>query len=315
VKIGLYSITYLGVWYKGGALSLIDFIKQAKRLGYSGVEIDGKRPHGNPMDLSPRARKEIKEIAAGEGMDMVGVAGNNDFCSPIPEHREAQLLMVREQIKLAADLGAPVVRLFVSWPGITYAHGIAQYDIAGQYWAARTQFATRYEMWDWARECFREAAHIAESEGVTLGLQNHHPIIRDYRDVLDMIKEVNSPAFKACLDVPCEDNQDDAWVRKAVQDVGDLQVLCHFNGEWERNAEGKVVQRDIPYYRRGLVNYPVFINELKKVGYKGYHTFEFCHQALNDKLEIQDRAFVDEQAALALEYLRDIMQAEGVYEE
>ena len=42
-KLGLYSITYLGIWYKGGALSLVDFIKQAKKLGYSGVEIDGKR--------------------------------------------------------------------------------------------------------------------------------------------------------------------------------------------------------------------------------------------------------------------------------
>lgn len=314
MKIGLYSITYLGVWYTGGALSVIDFIKQAKKLGYSGVEIDGKRPHGNPMDISPKARKEIKEITAGEGLDMVGVASNNDFTSPIPEHRECQLLMVREQIKLCRDLGGSVVRLFFGWPGITFAKGIAQYDHASQFWHDRTKYATRHEMWDWARDCFKEAARIAEDEGVTLGLQNHHPIVRDYRDVLDMIAQVGSPALKACLDVPCEDNQDEAWVRKAVQDTGDLQVLCHFNGEWERDASGKVVQRDIPFYRRGMVNYPVFVNELKKIGYRGYHTFEFCHQAFNDKLEPQGQDYIDEQAALALEYLRDIMIAEGVYE-
>jgi len=28
---------------------------------------------------------------------------------------------------------------------------------------------------------------------VTLALQNHHPVIRDHKDVLRMVKEVNSP--------------------------------------------------------------------------------------------------------------------------
>ena len=55
MKIGLYSITYLGVWYRGRALTLEELIDRARRFGYDGVEIDGKRPHGNPVDLlSPR---------------------------------------------------------------------------------------------------------------------------------------------------------------------------------------------------------------------------------------------------------------------
>lgn len=55
VKIGLYSITYGGVWYRGDALTTEQVIERAARFGYQGVEIDGKRPHGNPLDL-PRAR-------------------------------------------------------------------------------------------------------------------------------------------------------------------------------------------------------------------------------------------------------------------
>jgi sugar phosphate isomerase/epimerase len=50
MKLGLYSITYLGMWYRGEALSLADLIKRARQFGYDGVEIDGKRPHGNPLD-------------------------------------------------------------------------------------------------------------------------------------------------------------------------------------------------------------------------------------------------------------------------
>ena len=119
MKIGLYSITYLGIWYRGPALTIKEFISQARRLGYDGVEIDGKRPHGNPMDLDERARAEIRDHLAREGMTLAAIAGNNDFSSPVPEQRECQLLMVREQIRLARDLGAPVVRLFAAWPGVT----------------------------------------------------------------------------------------------------------------------------------------------------------------------------------------------------
>ena len=50
MKLGLYSITYLGLWYRGEALPLPQMITRAKKYGYDGIEIDGKRPHGNPLD-------------------------------------------------------------------------------------------------------------------------------------------------------------------------------------------------------------------------------------------------------------------------
>jgi hypothetical protein len=51
VKPGLYSITYLGVWYRGDALTLEQIIGRAKQYGYQGIEVDGKRPHGDPLDM------------------------------------------------------------------------------------------------------------------------------------------------------------------------------------------------------------------------------------------------------------------------
>ena len=41
MKLGLYSITYLGLWYRGEALSLAEMIGRAKMYGYDGIEIDG----------------------------------------------------------------------------------------------------------------------------------------------------------------------------------------------------------------------------------------------------------------------------------
>lgn len=119
MKVGLYSVTYLGIWYQGGALEVAELFAKAREMGYSGVELDGKRPHANPMDLDAKARAELKRVSLGEGTEICAVAANNDFTSPVSEHLECQLLMARELVRLAADLGAPVVRLFAAWPGVT----------------------------------------------------------------------------------------------------------------------------------------------------------------------------------------------------
>lgn len=62
MKLGLYSITYSGTWYKGEFLSIKEMIRKAKALGYEGIEIDLKRPHGFPLDLDEKARTEIREF-------------------------------------------------------------------------------------------------------------------------------------------------------------------------------------------------------------------------------------------------------------
>src|SRR5258708_36308167 len=106
VKFGLYSITYGGVWYRGDALTTEQVIDRAAKFGYHGVEIDGKRPHGNPLDLSKARCQELRQRAAGQGIEIYAVAANNDFSSPVPEHRESQLVYTRELMRMTADLGA-----------------------------------------------------------------------------------------------------------------------------------------------------------------------------------------------------------------
>ena len=89
MKVGLYSITYLGIWYRGEGLPMEEVIKRAKKYGYDGVEFDGKRPHANPLDLPRERCRELRRMAEGEGIEIYGVAANNDFASPVPEHRES----------------------------------------------------------------------------------------------------------------------------------------------------------------------------------------------------------------------------------
>lgn len=312
MKVGLYSITYMGVWYDGPGLSLPEVVKRAAALGFDGIEIGGKRPHGNPGDLSPDERAALKQLCAREGIEIAAVASYNDFSSAIMEHRECQLLMVREQIKLARDVGAPVVRLFFAWPGVTELDGAVTYDTARQLWDLQSRFFPRIQLWNNVKRSLKEVAQYAQDTGVTLALQNHVPLLRHYRDLLDMIREVDSPALKACLDVPILERQDDEYVRQAARETGSLEAHSHFGGQYERGPDGAVRQQQ---YRFGepLANYPVFVQAVRDIGYQGYFCFEFCHPALSDRHEPLGIDYIDDQARMALEYLRGLMQQYGVH--
>src|SRR6478735_8653566 len=170
MKIGLYSITYLGLWYRGEALTLPQMISRAKQYGYDGIEIDGKRPHGNPLDWPTARCRDLRARADGEGIDIYAVAANNDFSNPVPEVRESQICMMRDLIRMTADLGAPTLRVFLAWWGIT-----------------RHRKFSEEEIWGWCREALTECAGYAKDMGVTLALQNHKPLIKDHCDVLRMV--------------------------------------------------------------------------------------------------------------------------------
>jgi sugar phosphate isomerase/epimerase len=311
MKIGLYNISYAGVWYKGPALGFEQFVKRAKDFGYTGIELDGKRPAGNPMDLDKPARDKMRSILERSGMEIPCVAANNDFSSPIPEHRECQLLMVRETARLAADLGAKVVRLFAAWPGIVMHEGVATYDLVrGDFYTFERQFpyATRLDRWNFVKDCLKEAAAFGEEFGVVMALQNHAPLIRSWKDCYSLVKEVNSPWLKMCLDLPNmhDFSQRDA-VRQAALATGLLQAHTHFGGEFYRDAEGRV-QPKIMNYGQPVPDYGYFLQLMKEIGYDGYICFELCHPVLNEAHEPQGMEYVDEQVQLAQEYMTNLFK-------
>ena len=239
VKVGLYSIAYLGVWYRGSALTLEQVIQRAKQYGYDGVEVDGKRPHGNPLDWPKGRCQDLLRYAHDRGVFVYAVAANNDFSSPIPEHRECQLVYVRDLIRMTADLGAKVLRVFLAWPGVTLLpQGGGRYDLAKAVWQKTHEEFSPEETWAWCREGLLESARYAGEHGVALALQNHAPVIADYRDVLRMVDQVASPHLKVCFDARLEHGMDAEAIRNAVVEVGPRQVLSHYGGEYKPSAGG-----------------------------------------------------------------------------
>ena len=303
LKVGLYTITYLGVWYRGEPLTLEQCLDRAKEYGYQGVEIDGKRPHGSPLDMPRKRCQELRKKAEQKGLDIYAVSANNDFSSPIAEYRECQVVYLRELIRMTADLGARPLRVFLGWPGVTKHPQVGRYDIARRIWQEAHKDFTEEETWAWCRRGLQEAARYAGEHGVTLALQNHVPVIRDHQDVLRMVREVASPHLKACLDAPILPKKDPAYVRQAALDVGALQVLSHFGGDYEeRNADGSVPGPDF---------YLPFVRAMLEIGYRGYLGYELCHPLPVRNGQTVGIEYVDTSARLAAEFMRGVIaQAE-----
>jgi sugar phosphate isomerase/epimerase len=303
VKVGLYSITFLGLWYRGQELTLEQVIQKAREYGYDGVEIDGKRPHGNPADWPAKRCQQLRSVAEGEGIEIYGVAGNNDFSSPVCEQRESQIVYMRELIRMAADMGAATVRVFLAWPGVTKHPQLGSYTTARKIWEHTHSLTTSADDWSRCRDALAECARCAGDHGVMLALQNHAPIVTSYKDVLRMIQQVGSPHLKACIDLPLLTDKSRDGILAAVNETGKLEVLSHFGGEFERTADGTVVND------HENEAYPHFLRGLKQIGYAGYMGYELCHPLPVVDGQTVGVEFAEKNARLAAEFLRGLLKS------
>jgi sugar phosphate isomerase/epimerase len=311
VKIGLYSITYRGVWYRGEAVDIFSLVRLAKQQGWEGLELDAERPHAAPMDLSADDRKRLRDLAGELGIELCAVSPNCDLSSPVPVQRQAMICYVRECIQLAHDLGSPICKIFAAWRGITLHDGLATYNDTYSY--------NQYEFWKGDRrgfvvESMRELCQVAGDYGIVLAMQNHGPdIVNRYQDVLSLIEEVGSPVFKACMDINIEPEADSpAHAREMAAASGALQVHSHMNGEFARRPDGSVDLVAGGYFDKQFwgrqVAYPAYIDALVSSGYQGYMDWEFCHPGL-DNGRAAGIEYVHNQTRMAFEYLSAVRAA------
>ena len=248
-------------------------------------------------------------MADSEGIEIHGVAANNDFSNPVPEQRESQLIYVRDLIRATADLGVKTLRVFAAWPGLTMTAEGARYTKARQVWRDAHLEILPEQTWALCRDGLVEASRWAGDAGVTLALQNHAPVTNNPADMLRMIRDVDSPHVKACLDAPLAAKQGVTSMQDAAREVAGLQVLTHFGGEYQRAADGSIL---------GLVRNPDetltpedyyldFALGMQEIGYEGYTGYELCHPIPPVDGKPVGLDFADLNARLAAEYMRGVL--------
>jgi hypothetical protein len=105
-----------------------------------------------------------------------------------------------------------------------------------------------------------------------------------------------------------------AAIQAAAREVGPLQVLSHFGGEFERRMDGTIRGFDIfDGVNRGDTNqyYREFVRAMHAIGYQGYMSYELCHPLPVVEGQTVDIAYAHGQAQLAAEFMRDLIESES----
>lgn len=265
----LFSVSYAGYWGQH-RLSLVEFIRKAAALGYSAVEISGKRPHLSPLDFADDdSLAEVCAAARQAGIEIATIAGYTDFtagrtAAEVP-FVEMQLAYVKRLAQMAAALGAKVVRVFSG-----YSREIAEYQ----------------NDWNKCVKALAEAAALAADYGVALGLQNHHDVALSVEGFEMLLDEVDHANLRAMFD---------PWSVALIG--GDLyQSARQFAPRMVQTTLADYVRIERYAYEPSLINYRrldppavravplgegfidfrAFFAGLKEGGFDGYVAYEIC---------------------------------------
>ena len=158
-------------------MTLLDFIDFCAEQNLDGTELTS---YYFPAEVTADYLRQVKEKTFRLGLDISGTAIGNDFCKPAGKPLDTEQAMTRKWIDYAAELGAPVIRIF-----------------AGNVPAGDTEAAAL----DRCVAAIDEAVAYAATKSVVLALENHGGITSTPEQLLAIVKRVApSPSFGVNLD-------------------------------------------------------------------------------------------------------------------
>lgn len=263
----LFSVSYAGLWGQA-ALSLPDFIAQARTLGFPSVMLMGKRPHLSPLDATPEWIHTLKQQLqkAHVKCDIIGAYTHLGIrtAGEIPT-LEFQIAYVDSLARIAAQLGASVVRIFTA------------YESEGQDLQA---------LWNETVKTIREMGDRAAPHGVTLAIQNHHDLALHTEALLELLADIDRPNVKLGFDAwspalrgeDLYDSAKSAAPHAVITTNADyIRVPRHrYRPElvnYERLQPDWV--RAVPF-GTGFIDYPAFFKGLCDGGFNGLAVYEMC---------------------------------------
>jgi len=223
---------------KSGTMTLFDLIDFCADQELDGVELTS---YYFPNPLTSDYLMQIKEHTFRLGLEVSGTAIGNNFCLTPGPARDAQLKLCRDWVDFAAEMGAPVIRIFAGNIG------------TGQ---------LEEQALDLCVQGIEESLQHAAKKGVALALENHGGITATPKQLLAIVKRVSpSPWFGVNFDSGNFHTEDP---------YGDLEKIAPY----AINAQVKASMK-----RKGQPDQPAdyarIIQILKQAGYRGYVALEF----------------------------------------
>ena len=267
MKLSLFSVSYAGFWGQE-RLGLPEFISRASQFGYDAVMLAGKRPHLSPLDADPDRLDSIRTLLQQAGIECGVVAGYTDLspiaASEVP-YLEMQIAYVESLARIAAGIGASVVRIFSAYE----ADGHAPHAIF------HAMIPVLQEM------CDRSAAH-----DITLAVQNHHDLGVNSDVLLELVSEVDRPNCRVGYDAwsPALCGED---LYEAAKKMAPHAAITT-NADYVRLPRFRYRPALVNYERirpdwvravkfgEGFIDYKGFFQGLRDGGFDGIANYEMC---------------------------------------
>lgn len=223
---------------KEGSMTLLDFIDFCAEQDLDGTELTS---YYFPAEVTPEYLRQVREKCFRLGLDVSGTAIGNDFCKPAGDALDAEKVMTRRWIDYAAELGAPVIRIF-----------------AGNVPKGDTEAAAL----DRCVAAIDEAVSYAATKGVVLALENHGGVTSTPEQLLGIVKRVApSPYFGVNFD---------SGNFRTPDPYASLEMIAPY----AMNAQVKVTISPEGGSKQEA-DFARIIEMLKKVGYRGYVVLEY----------------------------------------
>jgi sugar phosphate isomerase/epimerase len=184
--------------------------------------------------------KRYQRRAFLNGLDISGTAIGNTFTYPPGALLRKEVDDARKWIERAADMGAPVIRIF----------------------AGDLEKGTKVDdARKWCIDAIQECCQFAGEHGVILALENHGGIVSTPAETLAIVKAVQSDWFGVNLDTGNFSGPDP---------YGELEQVAPYAVTVQVKTEISV--KGGP---RQQADFARIIDLLKKVGYRGYVALEY----------------------------------------
>ena len=166
-----------------GRMTLDEVLTFCAGVGFDAVDPTAYYFPGYPALPDDSYVYQIRRNAFRLGLDISGTGVRNDFTLPDPVRRQAEVELVKKWVGFAAQLGAPVLRVFAGLgKELTPAH-------------------TREVVTGWLVDALRACTDYASQRGVMIVLQNHADYVQTADQVLDIVRRVKSDWLAVNLDV------------------------------------------------------------------------------------------------------------------
>jgi len=323
MRFSMDVIGYGGYFTQPGELlSLEESIKRAANFGYDAACIYAHRPLGFPMDLDSERRKKIVDLYQDLDLEMGAVVCCTNFLRGdhvLVYPQEKEIMYVKECIDMAVEMGSGIVRVLSAFYGYfqnlnaAIGYGLPAFE-------SRSHRVSRAEDWleGWhdVRRSLAELSKYAEDKGILLALQTHPEILGNNDDSLEMLAEIDNPNLKIGLDLPLMESQDADFIRQTVRKMKDYMIYSHTISLKNNQTIGGAPyswEEVTPGSEEDPMEWEVFIEALKDIGYKGLLSAEQCSPVIDKGHKLGTVRMVDERYIESIKYLKELALKQDCY--